>query len=122
MLGFIINSIIRGENPTLEQFENLAKEIESNNLFQGIPRRFIVQSEQVGRFTIDKTKSIIAGNTVYDIYKHEHNLPNGYDLSNTRIGYEFHVSNGKVTKVYKKNNPVFFDGAVELLTTQKRYI
>ena len=122
MLGLIINSIIRGENPTLEQFDNLAKEIESDNTFEGIPRRFIVQTSQIGRFTIDRTKSIILGNTIYSLYEHKQNLSEEYDLSNTIMGYEFHVSKSKVTKVYKKNNPIFFDGAVELLTKQTRYI
>ena len=121
MLAIIINSIIRSKNPTLEQFEDLIGEIESRNLFPGVPRRFIGQREKVGRFTIERTKSIISGSTIYDIYEHEHTPQEEYDLSNTRRGYEVQVSKGKVTKIYQKNNPVFFNGDLELLTTQKRY-
>jgi len=121
MLGFIINSIIRGQNPKAEEFHNLVNTIKSKKIFSGNPHRFSVNMKKVGKFTIKRTKSIIRGLTVYDIYENEH-MPKGYDLSNKRIGYEICMSNDKLVKVYKKNNPVALNGGIELLIHQKRYI
>lgn len=121
MLSLTINSVVRGENPTLRQFEELVSEIESEDLFDGEPRRFYVNQKRIDRFIVDRTKSIARGNTVYCVYECE-NASEGDALVNKKLGYEISVdSNGSIVRVDKKNNPVFLDG-IELLLWQKRYI
>lgn len=123
MLSLVINSVVRGENPTSEQFKDLVSNIESEGIFDREPRRFIVSEEKVGKFTVYRTKSIGKGNIVYTVFEHRDISDKDFDLSNKRIGYEIHMSpEGELVRVNKKENPVLFDGCVEVLTTQKRYL
>jgi hypothetical protein len=122
MLVLKINSIIRREHPTLEMFDSLAKRIESEKLFPEIPRRFIQEERRIGRFTVSRTKSILSGDTVYEVYECEHNDTSGYDFSNKKTGYVINISHGNITRIYKKNNRTLFDGDIELLTAQERYL
>ena len=118
---YAINSILCNENPTMEQFEDLVTKIESNDLFSGTPKRFIGQSEKIGRFTINRTKSLVFGNIVYDVYEHDH-VSTEFDWKNKLIGYQIVVSDAAIKAVYRKNNFTFLDGGIELLINEKRYI
>jgi hypothetical protein len=120
MLHFTINSIIEKPSPDKKDFEILVSEIELEHFFEGEPRRFLVSTVEVGRFVVDRTKSIVKGDTVYSVYKWKG--PNLEDnIGNTKIGYEIHIRKGEISSVFKKNNPEILNG-VELLTNQKKYL
>jgi len=102
------------ENPNIEQFNELISEINETKLFSGNTQRFIVNIEKIGRITVERTKSIIKGHTIYNIYEEKRNFPKDSLKSNYRTDYEIYISkDNQIKKIYQKNNPIFLGGFME---------
>lgn len=102
------------ENPNIEQFNELISEINETKLFSGNTQRFIVNIEKIGRITVERTKSIIKGHTIYNIYEEKRNFPKDSLKSNYRTDYEIYISkDNQIKKIYQKNNTIFLGGFME---------
>jgi len=106
MLIFKINSLFHKEKPNKQEFKNLIENIESDGLFKSKARRFIYENVRLGKFTIERTKTI-TGSIVYQIIKIEEFL-DGFLVR--RRGYEICLLNKSISEIYLKTNENILDG------------
>ena len=68
MLEIIISSILRKEEPSIDDFNNLISEFNTQNIFQKI-----IDTEEkykdFGKFRVYGKKSLMGKSTIYEIYE-----------------------------------------------------
>jgi len=132
MLTWIINLLLLEENPNKERFEDLIDNISSAELFPKKVKKSKVYKKDLNRFTIER-KAKSPTNIIYEVYGYEkHNTdldfshldPRrkkiNFELCNHKIGYQIHIKDGELDKIYKISNPVFFNKNFDLYLKRRK--
>ncbi len=107
------NALFTVMNPEKEKFQELLEIITNSNLFEGHPRRFIFDTEKVGRFYVARTKKILGKRiTEYQVFYYSDN--NSYHPEwvpeNTLRGYSLQVKDGIIEAIFRIKGIVLSPG------------
>ncbi len=102
-LILLIDSIIRNPGPRKDLLRQIIEEIEDRRIFKGEPGRLQYEQERLGRFTIDRTKTIFTGQTQYVVL--DPYLLDSDQMDHKVVGHKIRSKNGEVIKAFRILNP-----------------
>lgn len=102
-LILLIDSVIRLAGPRKEVLRQIIEEIEDRRIFEGEPCRLQYEQERLGRFTIDRTKTIFTGQTQYVVL--DPYLLDSDRMERKIVGHKIRSKDGEVIKAFRILNP-----------------
>ena len=124
MLEFTINSMFMEEKPDKEIFSDFLRELDERGVFQGEAPRGIPEKVDIGRFTIERKRTLFKGTLRYHVYSH---LYDRVEASKTKgyidnPSYQISVVDGKIVDVFKRKNIVHVNDGINHLLQKEKYI